>query len=231
MRPWEIYTLSDPRDERVRYVGCTHCGDKRLKAHLSDARRGEKGKRNDWIRELLALQLEPQRAVLESGLGNGWESAEKRWIRRFRESDADLTNIADGGQGKPGFKPAASTIALRRAKVLGRKDSPEMRARKSAVRVGMKFSDEHKANISAGKLGKPIGPPWRKRTADCVEAMKRRLTGRKLWPNGRTFSPEWRAKMSAAKLDRPVVFSKDHRRRLSEAAKRSWAEKRSARTS
>ena len=40
--------------------------------------------------------------IIETGSGEGWVEAERRWIAFYRASGARLTNDTDGGDGAPG---------------------------------------------------------------------------------------------------------------------------------
>ena len=56
MKQFHIYTLSDPRDGVVRYVGCTIDPKARLSAHLCDKANTRK---NKWLDELKENSLIP----------------------------------------------------------------------------------------------------------------------------------------------------------------------------
>lgn len=83
----------------------------------------------------------------------------------------------------------------------------ETRAKMSAVRMGMKLSDEHRANIRAATLGKPQ-PKLRGRPLSAEHRAK--LSAAHM---GIRHSAEMRAKVSAAVKGRP--WSEAHRRNAS----------------
>lgn len=60
-----VYLLIDPRDDSVRYVGCTvsHIRD-RVLSHLAVARKNGKTRKDAWLRELMQLRLDPVVEVL-----------------------------------------------------------------------------------------------------------------------------------------------------------------------
>ena len=85
-----IYTLSDPRDGKVRYVGRSKDPQARLISHIDSSI-------NDpiavWIREMVyELGIIPTLNVIESCNGNG-SLEETRWIRSFVDSGCSLLNI------------------------------------------------------------------------------------------------------------------------------------------
>lgn len=182
IRPWEIYTLSDPVTLKVRYVGITFRGKRRLNEHLSRAVNGGKTHRDCWIRSLIASGVRPSYLVIEHGCGDGWQDAERRWITHFRES-CDLVNHTDGGDGTPGYIPSPALrkkwSAMRagvpyqpgrigamkgkshtqesREKIrqagLGRHHTKESKAKLSEAHKGKQLSEEHKEKLSAIRKG------------------------------------------------------------------------------
>ncbi len=106
IKPWHVYVLIDPRDQTVRYVGCTAHVDRRVKMHVSEAFSPEGFQRlkSVWVRGLAAEGLLPVLEVIESGFGRGWRETEKRWIHTKRFHGHPLTNGEEGfgHQRKPG---------------------------------------------------------------------------------------------------------------------------------
>jgi hypothetical protein len=87
-----IYSLSDPRDQSVRYVGRTTDVKMRYIAHLRASGNPEK---DEWTQELLALQMKPLMTVLETlkhGCGINSGEREAHWIRHFQDAGAELYN-------------------------------------------------------------------------------------------------------------------------------------------
>jgi predicted Fe-S protein YdhL (DUF1289 family) len=100
---WIIYTLKNPRTDEVRYVGWTkRTPAKRLRNHLMESVNGPRTYKNRWLFSLLSIGLRPVIETVESGSGDGWAEAEKRWIARFKAAGARLTNATDGGDGTAG---------------------------------------------------------------------------------------------------------------------------------
>lgn len=105
-----IYTLSDPRDRRVRYVGKTEKPmGTRLSQHIYASRHNSHHLAN-WMKLLLNENLMPIAEIVEVvPVGGDWVGAEQKWIAHFREQEAKLTNSGDGGEGNPGFTHRADT--------------------------------------------------------------------------------------------------------------------------
>lgn len=88
---WYVYSLSDPRTHKVKYVGTTTDKEKRFKGHLSERSRTEK---TAWIAELREQALVPVMETLESG-NSGWSeqtACERRWITHF-SANGELFNV------------------------------------------------------------------------------------------------------------------------------------------
>lgn len=165
-----------------------------------------------------------------------WEEAceyEKRYIKQFgRRSlrQGSLANLTDGGDGAVGndWNIGSKRTPEQRKKISdalkGRKVEPEALANSVAarkrnheerVRQGIKrpkrfMTDEQKHKISMAKMGHKRSPELIKRHADMLRGRKR--------------SPEvvenLRQKLKG------VPKSEEHRRKLSEATKQQWVEKR-----
>jgi hypothetical protein len=100
---WIIYTLNCPRTKAVRYVGWTaKSAGTRLARHIHESIKARRTHKTNWIFSLVTVGLKPIMEIIESGTGDGWAEAERRWIAFFRANGARLTNNTDGGQGTPG---------------------------------------------------------------------------------------------------------------------------------
>lgn len=88
-----IYTLSDPRDNSVRYVGVTCDPEARFTEHLYQRNGGEK---SIWISELKDLGLKPVCTIIEKhDYTKSKESKGKRekfWIQHYANRGAKLFN-------------------------------------------------------------------------------------------------------------------------------------------
>lgn len=184
-RKWEIYSLSDPRTYEVRYIGITFRGRLRYNEHISRARHGGKTHRDCWIKSLLNIEMKPIYEIIEVGYGDGWQDAERAWIKLYREI-GNIVNHTDGGDGTPGlaisdelkkklsdersgvpYPPGRNNAMLGkhhtqeaiekiRAAGTGRKHTKEARLKVSRARKGKSLSDEHKIKLSIAHTGKTL---------------------------------------------------------------------------
>ena len=92
-----IYTLIDPRDNQVRYVGKTNNLKQRLSSHIYRAKSGVNSPIHCWIRKLLDLNLKPSISIQEICNKDNWEEKERYWIEYYRGKYENITNISDGG--------------------------------------------------------------------------------------------------------------------------------------
>lgn len=212
MKTYSIYTLSDHRDGRVRYVGCTSQAPKvRLAGHLYGAKSGrERSRRADWLRRLLQDGVTPTMTIVESVDDGQWETAERRWIAEYRRNGADLTNESDGGAGLPGYNMPPDQRA-------------ELSARTSARQRGMKRSAEARANMSQAQRN--MDPETRARVNNNIRNISPEARERSRTSNiGRKATAEARANMSAAHQN----VSEETRQKLRQAVLERTEEQRRA---
>lgn len=152
-RTWHIYSLSDPRTGVVRYIGWTFTVTRRVNAHCASAKRTETHKAH-WLRGLLAVGLRPAVSVIESGAGDGWAFAERKWIAHHRSIGSPLTNATDGGEGVPGFSPSPEVRGKMSRAHMGRKQTPESTEKTRRALLGRKQSAEHIAALAVARKGR-----------------------------------------------------------------------------
>ena len=146
-----IYALIDPRTNQVRYIGKANEPSERLRQHISSARRQESHKAR-WIKELLALNLQPVLKVLEETTGDAWEALEVKWIADARRLGWPLTNYAAGGRAGGRVKGWKHTEEAREKisrAVTGRRNSPESMAKIADALRGRKRPPEVAEKIAA----------------------------------------------------------------------------------
>jgi hypothetical protein len=199
-----IYGLCD-KEACVRYVGKTQQRvERRLLAHLTRARRGERGHKNNWIRQCLKDGYVPSVKILEMVDGDGC-AQEIFHISKYRELGFDLTNATDGGEGTIGYVPSEETIEKLRRSHLGKRPSDEAIEKQRRAIVGIKRSEETKARMSAAQKGRkhPVDQMARLRLLNIgrkqsTEEIERRRAAQ----IGRKATPETREKLRLASLAR-----------------------------
>lgn len=165
-----IYSLFDPADGRVRYIGQTVNVKRRLARHVKDAPH-----RNlpvyRWIMELIAVGRTPAMTVIEECAGDEANAREIFWIKYCRARMTDLLNLADGGQINI---PAASRKQAG-LKLKNRYFSPEHRRRISEAKMGCKRPDMAEVNRrnSYKRVGKKLdlSPDERERRRQQARAL------------------------------------------------------------
>ncbi len=91
-----IYTLSDPRNGHVRYVGKSDNPDLRMKMHFRDL---NNTKKESWIKSLLKLNLSPVLDIVDEVPVSDWVFWEMHYISLFKYFGFKLTNGTVGGDG------------------------------------------------------------------------------------------------------------------------------------
>jgi predicted GIY-YIG superfamily endonuclease len=75
-----IYSLKDPRDYQIKYIGKTVDIDRRRKEH-SQIHRNKKSRKNSWVAHLVKNGMQPIMEILEECEKSKWVEREKYWIR------------------------------------------------------------------------------------------------------------------------------------------------------
>lgn len=173
-----IYALSDPITGKIRYIGKAKNLTTRLAKHLRD--RGEKNHRAVWIRSLQKTKNAPVLTTIDEVLETEWPMCEVAYIEFFRDQGCNLVNANAGGVG-------------------GHNPSEETRIKIGAANRGKKRSSETRAKISASLLGsaRNLG---KKHSDEAKEKNRIAHLGKKNSMCGKTYGPEVRAKMSAARM-------------------------------
>lgn len=176
MTPVFIYTLNDPVTGIVRYCGQTIDPDIRLAKHL-----GKKAAYHcaQWVNSLMIKNLRPVMEILDVVPDNEADFWEREYIQNFLERGFDLTNFTKGGGGRPmlGKRHSPEALLRQRKAKLGKKQSPEHRAKyirggdKNSF-FGKKHTPETCAKIRAARLGTKMSP---ESSAKKSEALAKRL--------------------------------------------------------
>jgi hypothetical protein len=228
---WTVYALRDPATGKVRYIGWTSKSlGSRLACHIHEASTeiGVHTHKVRWIRTLISCGARPLIEALESGTGDTWSEAERKWIASFRAQGVDLTNGSDGGEGNLGYNASAETRAKLSIANKGRKLNltPEQRAKRSAfskaINTGRKMPREAVERRAAKQRGKPRPP-------EVIEKWHAAIKGRKLSQQerevirtrqtGKTATAETRKKMSDSHKGKVPNWTDEGRTRMIAASK------------
>jgi hypothetical protein len=92
-----IYTLKDPINNQIRYVGQTNNPKKRLSKHINNSK-SCKDKRHisNWIRSLTS---DPIMDIIENCEYSVRNNRENYWINYYKNQGYDLCNSSYGGAG------------------------------------------------------------------------------------------------------------------------------------
>lgn len=144
-----IYTLSNPNDGEVRYVGKTDDIENRLKEHIRKHMYKTTYK-NNWIKSLKKIGLTPKIEILDTVSSNEWCFWEKYWISQFKVWGFNLTNSTNGGEGGNLGELVNKKIS---EKLKGRVFSKETILKMSKSKTGLKHSEETKLKMSEHHKG------------------------------------------------------------------------------
>lgn len=194
-----IYALVHPDTLEIRYVGKTEHARRRLAQHICNVKKGVRLPVYDWWRSL-------DHAPSMLRIADGGAEEERTWIAKLRQEGARLLNMTDGGDGTPGLPCSLALREKRRQNRLGKKASPETRA-KLHITNSRVISLEARAKMRAAKIGKPLSLEHRTKLAAVRTGKPKPLTlvGRERVSasnRSRVWTPEMRARMSATKRGR-----------------------------
>src|ERR1035437_518115 len=96
-----IYTLSNPINNEVRYVGKTINLNERHQQHIN---RNTNTKTTKWIRSLLEKGITPTIDCIDVVSNDDYCFWESHYISLYRSWGFRLTNLTDGGAGSIGYK-------------------------------------------------------------------------------------------------------------------------------
>ena len=155
----QIYTLTDPRTNIVRYVGKTVKPlNLRLSEHFNDR---DGNKKSQWIRGLKKNGLKPIVDILDIVNDEDWRSEEMFYISYFRFLGLPLLNMTDGGDGNNGgkrseeFKKQLSKSILSNPKEIEARRIRRVESNKRFF-TGRKLSQSHKDKVAQAGIGRKI---------------------------------------------------------------------------
>jgi hypothetical protein len=91
-----IYTLTDPIDNLVKYIGRTKNIKQRYYTHTKNSK--DNTPKNNWIKSLKNNELKPIIEILDEGDETNIDDLEIYWISQFKTWGFDLKNWTSGGE-------------------------------------------------------------------------------------------------------------------------------------
>ncbi len=190
--PIFIYGLIDPRTDKIRYVGWCQILKRRYSEHLSDARLGDKGYKNNWIRKLLANELKPEMVIIEETIYSLRIEKEQYWIKYYGREN--LTNGTDGGEGNLGWIPSQEWRDNASKRSIGR-PVPWLNDKPKSEEHKRKLSESHKG-LQKGEKNPFFG---KHHTEETKEKLRQSHLGKPSKFKGVSMSEENKKKISIAK--------------------------------
>lgn len=207
----KIYTLEDPVDGMIRYIGKADYPVSRLAKHVYESNKMASHK-DRWIQSVLKAGRRPLCKILEAVPVSEWASAEVYWISQLRAWGFDLVNGTHGGDGV--FHTAEVREKIRKANI-GKRHSEASRELMRQNNLGKKLSAESKEKMSAKLKGKI---PWctgKKLSPEHVEKIRIGNIGKKK-PQSREVIEQRRIAKTGTKL------SESHKENISKAQKKRF---------
>lgn len=227
---YSIYVLIDPRDGAIRYVGITKLPiEERRQKHIYEAKKGNKGHRFNWIRQLVLIDLEPKILEICKTFDVEYETF---WILKLSSLGHRLTNECKGGYAFCGMKGKKHSEETKIKMSLAQKGHPghrlgmitseETRRKQSEALKGRKVPKEQAVAAGIGMKKKWADPEYkekmieiRKRQGKIASDTKQNSQAmKKMWSD-----PEFKAKMAIIRkeqgLRRRGNVSEETRRKMS----------------
>jgi len=200
-----IYKLVDPRNNEPRYIGWTINLENRLKNHLFPSYLKRRTHKNNWIKFLLSLGLQPLIEIIEKVPLDNWKESEIKWIRSYRLEGYNLTNSTDGGEGMLGHVPSEETLKKMSDVQKGKHLSDETKEKLRITSSNRRHTEEEKRKISEGNKGKTYSQETLKRMSEAHKGWVPSDESRKKMSDsqlGRKHPEEVKSKISASNMGR-----------------------------
>jgi hypothetical protein len=150
-----VYTITDPRDYLVKYVGITTNPKNRFCKHKSDKQKGEGIVKRNWLLNLHKLGLEPIFDIIDEGTVDYCIKAETGYIKLFMACGANLKNrAANGYLHKPSNETKEKISIANKGKKRTIEQIEELKKRPNLKHwLGKKFTQEHLKKMSENRKG------------------------------------------------------------------------------
>ena len=222
-----IYTLSNPLNGQIKYVGKTDNIEKRYLSHLSKSK-NKKTYKDCWIYSLLSENINPLIEIIDVVPKSEWQFWEKYWISQLESWGFNLTNSTEGGDGGMVTKEVILKLSVKNkgdknpmygkscrdiwVERYGEEKATEMWENKYKKMRGKKISESVKSKISETKKNKNY------RHSDEVRKKIGKLS-KKMWDNkiDRSLSTEHKNMISDS--NKGKKHSEETKKKISEKLK------------
>lgn len=222
-----IYTLSNPLNGQIKYVGKTDNIEKRYLSHLSKSK-NKKTYKDCWIYSLLSENVNPLIEIIDAVPKSEWQFWEKYWISQLRSWGVNLTNSTEGGDGGMITKEVIEKLSVKNkgdknpmygkscrdiwVERYGEEKATEMWENKYKKMRGKKISESVKSKISEAKKNKNY------RHSDEVRKKIGELS-KKMWDNKNDRSLSNEHKNMISDSNKGKKHSEETKKKISEKLK------------
>jgi len=140
-----IYSLIDPRDNQIKYIGKANNINSRLYTHTANCNLIKNTPKIQWIRFLKDKGLKPIIEEIDRVLITEWQFWEKHYISLYKSWGFNLKNLTIGGDGN---------TCLTRTEEFKKKISLKLKGRKTYIRTEeskLKLSNSQKETYKNGR--------------------------------------------------------------------------------
>lgn len=219
-----IYSLTDPRDGEIRYIGKADDLEYRYRCHLNDRSHNAKSR---WVGGLMKHGLYPQMRCVATIPMYRWQEAEEFFIALHKAAGCRLLNLTVGGEGMNGGTHTEATRRVLSEKAKQRGVSAEhlayMTARAAECNRGKPRPCDNRIRqkISSSLMGHTQGTEQRQKKSASLKSFyqtpegKVSLARQTEEKKRRVVKPEqW---MAAVAANKGKPHTTEHRAKLREA--------------
>jgi group I intron endonuclease len=208
-----IYTLTDPIDNQVKYIGQTKNPCRRLYEHL---REKTPTKKNNWIKSLQKKGYNPIFEVLDEVVEDDANLYEIYWISQFKTWGFELKNDTIGGD-QPCVKYGNDNVFKRPDVAAKIKEMNNSRKGKTFEELfGEEKAKELKKSSSKRFSGKGNPMYGKKMSDETKQKISKANSGKKNGNYGKKLSEEHKQKLIA--VNKGKILSEETKQKIRESA-------------
>lgn len=161
-----VYALIDPRTDKIRYIGLSTRGMKRVRDHWLPGSLKLPGHKAAWLRQLKASGLKYEVEILDECQDlEELEYREKWWIKIGRREGWPLTNLTSGGNANCEVATEVRELRSRQAiEQFQREGAREAQSRRIKAHWASLTPEERKAQTARQLANRPPPKPKPART-------------------------------------------------------------------